>query len=265
MPQPPKKALQIFNSTQFDQYFNQFDNFYIGSATCHFLLPSLKDFGYLLDKTQKENKMLSLLTPIMPQDAFPHLEKLIKLVEEKQALNFFELIFNDWGVFQDFKDVADLKLICGSFIINQKKDPYYLSLKDQYDATSTMSVANNPDYAEFLLSQGIDTIELENICQGISLKNLEKLKINLHTPYISFSLTRHCPQALIEQGKNFQQIITQCDKYCQNEPKQIWQLKNEHYQSFYRGNWQVYKSQAPLPNNINKIIYNQLLIEPTIS
>ena len=122
-------------------------------------------------------KRLTLITPLLPDDYFNYLNKIIKIIKINRAENIFELVFNDWGVFDYLKN-KNIKLIAGIFIANQKKDPYYAHFKTKFDKICTYNVINNPSFADWLLKNKIDTIELENIGQSLALDNLTNLKIN---------------------------------------------------------------------------------------
>ncbi|MBD3359217.1 MAG: hypothetical protein GF365_00705 [Candidatus Buchananbacteria bacterium] len=265
MLQKTNQAIQILTPQQFDTYLPKYDNFYIGSNTCPFLLPQPEIFQSYLKKSQKNKKRLTLLTPLLPNNYFEYLDKIIKIIKNNQAENIFELVFNDWGGWDYLKN-KNIKLIAGIFIANQKKDPYYAHFKTKFDKICTYNVINNPLFADWLLKNEIDTIELENLGQGIALDNLKNLKINLYTPYIIFSLSRTCPLALIKQANNYLKIIKNCPNYCLNPQNQPLQFTNKYYTSFYKGNFQTYKSTRQIEKNrFNKIINNSLLLEPKVS
>lgn len=265
MPQKTKQAIQILNPQQFDTYLPKYDNLYIGSNTCPFLLPQPEVFQLYLKKSQKNKKRLTLLTPLLPDNYFSYLAKIIKIIKANQAENILELVFNDWGVWDYLKN-KNIKLIAGIFIANQKKDPYYAHFKTKFDKICTYNVINNPYYADWLIKNGINTIELENIDQGLAMDNLNKLKINLYTPYIIFSLTRTCPLALAKNNINYLKIIKNCPNYCLQPENKPLTLKNKYYTSFYKGNFQAYKSTSQIAtSHFNKIINNSLLLETKVS
>lgn len=250
----PNVAKQIYTYKHLKEYFDQYDHFYVGSNNCPLLTIEFKDYKKILKKAK--NKKLTFLVPPLPQNLFGDLNSFLEIAEESKAKKL-EIVFNDWGTYNYLKS-SNFKLITGPWFASQKKDPLYSFLGD-HDKTCKMSNYNNPLFRQFFQEHGIDTIELENVKQGIFIDDIKHLKINCYYPWVTFSITRHCPFAAYSSNAKHRDIINKCNKECQ-KLKQL-EYQNNTYKSVYKGNAQLYFNNELAVEQFNLVIDNSIIAQ----
>lgn len=258
-----EKAYLITQNTDLSKNFKEFDRLYIWDQYCEHNMFYFFDNKLFIDKIINLKKKITITTPIISEKWINNFIKFLDLFISKSEKNIvdLEIVVNEqWLYFIINKKYPDIKIIWGNFLSGQNKDPYLKIFKDK-DDHKLLSI-DSLFYKKLFIKSNINRIELYNVFQWIKIN--QKFEINLYFPYVVYSINRYCVNALINQNKNYLEIVENCE-WCKNiENKdlnmeiKIWE-KNEV--QFFRWNKQFYINEKISNNeNIKRIIYNTDLI-----
>ena len=117
-----EQTLFISNLSGLKYFQEDFTRIYFGQEFCERLLPSQDDIEKVCAFSERENVHLTLVTPYVTDKGLLKVEKLIELFADKMP--GAEVVFNDWGVFQFFKEKGlDVKPVLGRLLNKQKRGP----------------------------------------------------------------------------------------------------------------------------------------------
>ncbi|EKE28511.1 MAG: hypothetical protein ACD_3C00051G0014 [uncultured bacterium (gcode 4)] len=260
-----EKAYYITYLTDLSKDFSPFDGFYIGDAYCDKnFLKELED-DRIMDFLKSSWKKVTLSTPLASEMLF---SEIISKVEYFIDIFDSEIIVNDYWILEYLKQKNYPKLIWGTMMSWQDKDPS-LSFFDNKDIHSRLSI-DNDYYNKFFSLNSIDSIEIFNVFQWIEISNLRNININLNYPNVVFSATRYCPAKILKDKWNIAYIPESCE-WCKKIAWCTWKLDLDRFDknsdhtkrinNYYIGNRQIYEN-AKLPENIkiSRLIYNYDLL-----
>ena len=269
-----------------------YSRLYFGNEFCERLIPSPASVEEAVAYVKKHKLELSLVTPYITNDGLEKIEALFALLKKKGIS--CEIVFNDWGTlnligqrFPFFKPVLGrlltkqkrgptvIRLLqrkrkryvmhdlrrnpSSTHIIIEKKLP--LSLDPYYKGANAASV---PIIHQFLLSQGISRIELDNTQQGLLLELARgKISASVYFPYVYISTTFFCPSAGCDAERKSFLKNKPCSRQCH---RYIFTLRNRSFHKviFLKGNMHFYKNYKISYKALAKIGVNRVVYEPRL-
>lgn len=252
------------------------DRIYLGNEFCENLIPILDTLkrGYFYAKAK--NKKFTFVTPFVTNVGLTRIEGLLNFLNNQKDV---EVVFNDWGVFKLIKDkFKNLKPVLGRLLTKQRRDPRILkifldrqkfreilspdkkrktilfpkevprTLFEHYQA----SVINIPVFQEYLLSQGINRIEIDNLVWEMNVKVNKKIGVSIYLPYGYITTSRMCGKLTLTYAA--------CKKECK---KYFLQLEDESLPvPFYGiGNTIFYKSKTPSNKYLEKLRIDRIVYQ----
>jgi len=274
-----EKAIHIANLENL-KYFQKgkYQRIYWGVEFCQNLIPALRDTKKILEFVKKYRLKFSFVTPFVTAKGLKKLKEIFSWLKSKK-INC-EIVVNDLGVleclYNEFSKYFELAL--GRLLMRQQRDPAMrkvlekqqtLAVKGKdgkiriivhklpdkrYQRGIKASYINSPLLQGLLSKFGIRRVELNNLIQGLSLKEI-KFKKSIYTPYIHICTTRFCPME-----SRFQKVyrINVCKRECQRYydilrnraiPKVIYKRGNT---TFYKNSLNIKEATR---NGIDRIVF----------
>lgn len=256
-----EKAYLITEKTDFEKFsasLVDIDRIYIGDAYCEHNLFYFLDSKDFLDTVFSFGKPVTLTTPIISDK---NLTKLIPYIEKFAAMQGFELVINDHGVFHYAKkNFPDITMIWGNFLAWQGKDPFLKIFKDK-DTHKRVSI-DNDYYAKFFSANSVSLVELYNAFQWLELDR--EYNLALYYPYVVYSVNRYCPTKLVNDGKGYLTVVEDCDGCAGKRSPDLrmdLKMKTEYSENHFAGNKQFYRNDELMEDSrIKRIVYNHDLL-----
>ena len=274
------------------KYVNEkYSRIYFGNEFCQRIIPSSSDLNRVLTHIQKRRLNFSLVTPYVTDEGLEKLKTLFELLKNRKFS--CEVIINDWGVLNLVnRKYLNLTPVLGRLLTKQKRGPelvellkreikprlikdtqnpgirhlvfqkkFPLDLDPYYKGSNAASV---PIIHNFLISQRIKRLELDNIAQGLLL-DLPKGKISasVYLPYVYINTTFFCPTAGCDRKKKSIFKIKPCKKQCQ---RYVFKLRHRTMPRviYLRGNTQFYKNTRLPMRELEKSGVNRIVYQPEI-
>lgn len=258
---------------------NDIARIYFGNEFCQNLIPAPDTLKRWYFFTRAKNKEFSFVTPFVTNLGLKRLKDLLAFLNCQGEV---EVVFNDWGVFKLIKDnFSNLKPVLGRLLTKQRRDPRMLKIfshkqkpreiisPDKKDKTiiypkrvpSTLfehyqgSVINVPVFGKYLLSQGINRVEIDNLVWQMKVKVNKNIGVSIYLPYGYITTTRMC-------GK-----LTLTYDACKRECKRYFlQLGNESLPvPFYGiGNTVFYRSDLPSNEYLEELGVDRIVYQPRL-
>lgn len=286
-----EKAILITRTQDLKYVKAGYSRLYFGNEFCERMIPSLTSVEEAVAYAKKHKLDLSLVTPYITNDGLAKLEALFELLKKKSIS--CEVIFNDWGILNLINQrYPDFKPVLGRLLTKQKRGPSIirllqrkrrkcvmqdpqshnsryiviekelpLSLDSYYKGSNAASV---PIIHQFLLSQRISRIELDNTQQGLLLELPRgKISASVYFPYAYISTTFFCPSAGCDTKKKSFLKINPCSRQCQ---RYIFTLRNRSFHKviFLKGNTHFYKNFKISYKALAKIGVDRVVYEPEL-
>lgn len=191
-----------------DEYFGavSFTRCAYGNEFCEHLIPSPRQLETVLAVAGDREMGLTLLTPYVSDAGIELLKPLFEVLSEDGAS---EVVFNDWGVLNLLRrEFPRLKPVQGRLMNKSLRDPRVTGVYAASDAPAPALVSlrrSNLDcmsYTGFLAGLGVDSVELDNLPQGVDLSFAENgVKASAYVPFGFISTSRICMAAGIHYDK----------------------------------------------------------------
>lgn len=191
-----------------DEYFGAvcFNRWAYGNEFCEHLIPAPDQLEAVLAVASERNMSLTLLTPYVSDAGIELLKPLFEMLSESGTS---EVVFNDWGVLNLLRrEFPRLKPIQGRLMNKSLRDPRVTGVYSASDAPAPALVAlrrSNLDcmsYTRFLSGLGVDSVELDNLPQGVDLSFTDDgVKAGAYIPFGFISTSRICMAAGIHYDK----------------------------------------------------------------
>jgi hypothetical protein len=191
-----------------DEYFGPvvFTHCAFGNEFCEHLIPSAQQLEAVLGEAREREMSLTLLTPYVSDAGIESLRPLFEVLSEDGPS---EVVFNDWGVLNLLRrEFSGLKPVQGRLMNKSLRDPRVTGVYAASDAPAPALVSlrrSNLDctsYTGFLAGLGVESVELDNLPQGVDLTFAESgLKANAYVPFGFISTSRICMAAGIHYDK----------------------------------------------------------------
>jgi hypothetical protein len=271
-----EKAVLI-NGTNAD--INGADRIYFGNEFCENLIPTLASLKKFYFFTKSQYKEFTFITPFVTNAGLRKLRSLLNFLNSQHNI---EVVFNDWGVFKLMRDrFKNLKPVLGRLLTKQRRDPRMLkifcgerkllvkfgsnqkrktmlflkkiprTLFEHYQA----SLINLPVFQEYLLSLGINRLEIDNLVWKMNIKVNKKLGVSIYLPYGYIATSRMCGKLTLTYAA--------CKKECK---KYFFQLEDASLPvPFYGiGNAIFYKSTPPSNQYLGKLGIDRIIYQPRL-
>jgi hypothetical protein len=213
-------ALYVTKLADLNHYDNGFSRLYFGQEFCQRLIPPVKDLEQALDFAWERNLSFTFVTPYVTDEGLTKLGLLFHKVEKERPGS--EVVFNDWGVLRILnKDYPNLEPVMGRLLNKMKRGPRLVNLLDtlpqttlEYFKSCSLDV---PSYQQFLLTNRVRRVELDNLLQGIDLDlSNSGISASLYMPYAYITTTRLCLAISCDvHGKEDEVGIFPCRRECQ--------------------------------------------------
>jgi hypothetical protein len=177
-----------------------------GNEFCEHLTPSAQSLDEAINAAREHELEFTLLTPFVGNDGINGLRPLFeRLAVEREA----EVVFNDWGVLNLLRrEFQTLKPIQGRLLNKSLRDPrvttMYASSPSPPGTLATLRQSNLEcdSYAPLLRRFGVETVELDNLPQGIDLGFVQHgLQAHVYLPFGFISASRVCMAAGLHHAK----------------------------------------------------------------
>jgi len=177
-----------------------------GNEFCEHLIPSPQQLEAVLGAAREREMSLTLLTPYVSDAGIESLKPLFEMLGESGAN---EVVFNDWGVLNLLRrEFPSLKPVQGRLMNKSLRDPRVTGVYAASDAPAPALVSlrrSNLDctsYTGFLSALGVESVELDNLPQGVDLSFAESgVKASAYVPFGFISTSRICMAAGIHYAK----------------------------------------------------------------
>jgi hypothetical protein len=286
-----EKAIFITKASQLKYVNDKYTRLYFGNEFCEKLIPSLKDLKEVASFVRKKGLNFSLVTPYVTNVGLKRLSLSLELLT---GLGIScEVIINDWGTLNLINHrYPNLKPVLGRLLTKQKRGPRLirllkrktrsqfikdlrnpkikhlvfqkklpLNLDSYYKGSNTSSV---PIIHNFLISQRIQRIELDNTAQGLFLElPRESISASVYLPYVYISTTFFCLTAGCDQKKRSLLKHKPCKKQCQ---RYVFKLRHRTMPKviYLKGNTQFYKNAYLSIKNLENSGIDRIVYEPKI-
>lgn len=286
-----ENAIYITKISQFKYVSGKYSRLYYGNEFCERLIPSVGDLKKALSLAEKKELAFSLVTPYVTNIGVKKLMPLFELLKDSRS--GCEIIVNDWGILSlVHREYPNLTLVLGRLLIKQKRGPGLKQLLRRNTRTRLIKDSKNPNIKvfvfqkklpldldpyykgsnassvpvihNFLISQGIRRIELDNTEQGLFLElPRNKIFASLYLPYVYISTTFFCPTAGCHQMRRSLLKIKPCKKECQ---RYIFKLRHKTMPKviYLKGNTQFYKNTKSHFKEWKKLGVDRVVYEPEI-
>lgn len=217
-PLPIERAALFSELSALEACASACDRIYFGHEFCQRRLPDSNAAGRALDIACSRNLLFTLVTPFVTDAG---LARVRALMEKFAGAGFpagFEVVVNDWGALRMIRrEWPGIPLILGRLLTKQKRGPRLMNIIGRLPENAAdhfmRSNVDAPHLADFLRTQGIVRVELDNLLQGIR-RVPGTLPASLYTPFAYISTTRLCLLMRGDQAdKNFRSI-GRCSREC---------------------------------------------------
>nr|AQS32425.1 hypothetical protein [uncultured archaeon] len=249
------------------KYWNKkYTRLYFGNEFCQRLIPTAEDLDSVINFVKKNNIKLSFVTPFVTNEGINKLEPLLELLNKK--LPESEVIINDYGTLELMREKKfKLKPVLGRLLTKQKRGPRIINIMDKLPKPAIKhfrkSNAEVPIFQEFLVKNGFERVELDNLLQGIEDDfSKSKIKASLYYPYAYVTTTRFCLTAICDK-KDAIPGIYPCKRECQKYGP--FKLTNKHMPVplLLKGNTQFFENKK-LPKDLEERGIDRLVYEPEL-
>lgn len=241
---------------------------YFGNEFCENLIPAITKLKEIYFYATGKNKNFTFVTPFVTNSGIRKTESLLEFLNRQ---NNVEVVFNDWGVFKLIKNnFNNLKPILGRLLTKQRRDPRILKIllnkqvfKEFFSEDKKKkliifpkktpqsvfkyfqsSMINAKIFQNYLLSQGITRVEIDNLAWKMNVKLDKNIGVSVYLPYGYITTTRKCG------------LLTLTYAACKKECKKYYlQLGDKSLPvPFYSiGNTIFYKSSIPSDDYLEKL------------
>lgn len=246
---------------------NGYSRVYFGNEFCQRLMPSAVELEDALGIASEWGRRFTFLTPYLTDAGLKQVEPLLMLVAER--LPGSEVVFNDWGVFKLISRLGvTLRPVMGRLLIKMKRGPRLMTLFNllpgagqAYYRGSNLGV---PAWAHYLVGNGVQRVELDNVLQGLDVDlGGSGINASLYVPYAYVTTTRYCAAISCDTPDQEEEIgIRPCRRECReyscalSHPVMPVSLISKGNTKFLRND--------EIPDDLARIGVDRLVFEPDI-
>jgi hypothetical protein len=239
-----EQALFIEDLSELDTIHPDYSRVYFGEEYCGRRLAPPQAFRRVAERCCAIGKRLTLLTPVVTD---PELGRLGDALAPALAIGSahpeleLELIFNDWGVFEQYRGLSGFSPVLGTLLVKQKRDPGFWWLERGVRSNAAdlrhirgLNIDAN-DYLRGFIETSFARIELSNTVQGWSTRC--RLPASLSLPLVPVTTTRYCKWAAAAAGRRNASDYVPCSQPCRTR---IARYRNRDHVLYLYGNTQFY-------------------------
>src|SRR6185503_17764125 len=172
-----------------------------GNEFCEHLIPSSHRLSEVISAARDHQMPLTFVTPYVSDAGIEALRPLFERLA--RAENDCEVVFNDWGVLNLLtREFPESTPVQGRLLNKSLRDPRVTGVYATTDAPALALVSlrrsnlDNSSYTQFLSALGVETVEMDNLPQGVDLGFIEDgLKASAYVPFGFISTSRICMAA----------------------------------------------------------------------
>ncbi len=267
LPSKDENSLFIAKKQNLKYWNKKYTRLYFGNEFCQRLIPTAEDLDYVINFAKKNKIGLSFVTPYVTDEGIGRLEPLLGLLNKK--LPESEVVINDYGTLELMQENKfKLKPVLGRLLTKQKRGPRIINIMDKLPKPAIdhfrKSNAEVPIFQEFLIKNGFERVELDNLLQGIEDDfSKSKIKASLYYPYAYVTTTRFCLTSICDK-KDAVPGIHPCKRECQKYGP--FKLTNKYMPVplLLKGNTQFFENKK-LPKDLKEKGIDRLVYEPELS
>jgi hypothetical protein len=244
-----EQALLISKVSELSYWNDSYLRIYFGHEFCQELIPTEKALEKAIDFISKNKIELTLVTSFVNDAGLKQLQILFEVLSKLRPNS--EIVVNDWGVFRMALSYK-LKIIIGRLLTKQRRDPRIVKLMKKLPenaAERLKSLSLGPYLENFLLSHGVERLEVDNLLQGLIMPKHSNFVFSLYFPYCYVTVTRLCPfyshVFLCKVNEK-----PSCARSCQNRYFLLKHLSMP--QSLYLKGNAIFLKNMRLPSNLNE-------------
>lgn len=237
----------------FDQ--NTFNRLYFGNEFCERLIPDKNEINIVLEFTTRKKIPLTFVSPYCTDYGIENLEKIFKVLPRET-----EVVFNDWGVLSLIQKY-NLVPILGRLLVSTKRDPR-VNFDKSHSQYLRHSNLNSENFQDFLISNNISCVELDNVMQGYSFNLSNKIKSSLYYPFIYITTSRKCVYANSSKDKLTIKPGGSCFYECVTNTA-VSKLQKSDKKLILKGNSQFYKNMKR-PKDLGSLNVKRLVFMPSL-
>jgi hypothetical protein len=255
------------------------DRLYFGNEFCENLIPSVQALKKMHRAAEARHRGFTFVTPFVTNAGLQRLEGLLSYLDRRQGI---EVVFNDWGVLKLLRDrFRNLEPVLGRLLTKQRRDPRMMRIftspqkfresispdgkvKTVLIAKKTphsmfehyqSSVINLPAFQEYLISQGIFRVEIDNLVWPMKIEMNRKIGVSVYLPYGYITTTRMCGKWTLSYAA--------CKKECR---KFFIRLNDASFPvPFYGiGNTIFYESKPPSYDYLRQLGVDRIVYQPRL-
>ena len=261
-----QNAIFITKKQNLNYWNKEYTRLYFGNEFCQRLIPTKEDLSKVINFVKKKKIKLSFVTPYVTDEGIERLEPLLGLLNEK--LYESEVIINDYGTLEMMQEKKlKLKPVLGRLLTKQKRGPRIINIMNKLPKPAIehfrKSNAEVPIFQKFLIKNGFERVELDNLLQGVDDNFSEsKIKASLYYPYAYVTTTRFCLTSICDK-KDAVPGIYPCKKECQKYGPFKLTNKNMPVPLLLKGNTQFFENKK-LPRGLEERGINRLVYQPEL-
>jgi hypothetical protein len=286
-----EKAIYITSPADLNPIRGKYDRLYFGQEFCERLIPAPTALKRALQYARVNALRFSLVTPYVTNHGLQRLLPLFGILEQLDVSP--EVVINDWGVLNILnRRFPRLIPVLGRLLTKQKRGPRLIPLLKREDKSRLIqdridlherqiwvqkklphqldpyyrgsNAGSVPLLQTFLLHQGIQRIELDNVAHGLSL-DLPKGKISasVYFPYVYITTTLFCPSAGCDAKRKSLLKVKPCSRQCQ---KYFFKLRHKTMPKviYLKGNTQLYKTSKLPIKDWRQLGIDRVVFEPAL-
>lgn len=205
--------------------YTEYERIYFGNEFCDECIPERDQLQAVVEKSKEHKKYFSFVTCYVSEFKIKKYYPLLEWLGRNSP--GCEVIINDWGMLKLCLD-NNLAPVLGRLLVRQKRDPRIAMWKEFFPEgirQRLMQAGLNDYFVEFLRSQHIQRVELDNLLQGIDKEELTQgVSYSLYIPYGYITASRLCWFHYSRQdAKNAPRRISPCSGECKGK---VIRLKN---------------------------------------
>ena len=262
-----EKAIVVYDFNNLNNVSFNYDRIYFGGEFCQLRIPTDCEIEKIIEFAGKRQKKLTMMTPVCNNAVLDKIDSIIAKYE-KELLGFgFEVVINDWGVFDLLENYPQIIKVAGRSLLNYKKDPRINRLPVVPDELK-YNESQSKYMQDFLWRNGCTRVEIDNIEYLLDEIDLtSKLNCSVYVPFVCVTTSRICRM----QNENIYNVTNElmphlaCDRKCE---KYIMKLINQEIgQDIYvRGNTQYYFTKEYAKDwyearGVSRLVYDNILNE----
>lgn len=215
-----EEAIFITEVSELKNWSGRYSRIYFGNEFCQRLIPTVEEVEEILNFTLSKDLRFTFVTSFVTDTALDSLQDLLNIISRKTPNS--EVVINDWGMLGIVRK-HNLIPVVGRLLTKQRRDPRILNLKGKLTEGAierSKSVGIGSYLIQFLKNNDVERMEIDNLPQGIKLReyiNLERFHFSLYFPFNYVTTSRRC---IFNDGCHQPEggVLSKCERRCRHSP-----------------------------------------------